>query len=137
MSSSLTASLQAFLQADATLTAAMPGGVWVEPAPMAVSEPFVVLELVGGTDEGFGGGPRHTGATYTIAAMTPAGRADEGRTAATQIDALLDYAAITTALSGFRVLGVRRVAPVDETYEDGTARWVRVGGEYQFWVEVT
>jgi hypothetical protein len=135
VSSPLSKSLQEYLTADATLLAAMPGGVYMDPAPQNVVQPFVVMELMDGRDEGYGGGPRITGATYSIAAFAPASIADQARTAAERIDALLDYAALT--LDGHAVLGVRRVAPVDETFEETTGRWAKVGGEYQLWVEVT
>lgn len=136
MSSSLSAALQAYLQADATLLAACPGGVWMDPAPDQITQPFVTLTLVSGRDEGYGGGPRITGATYEITAVAPVASAGAARTAAARIDVLLDYAAITSTLTGHRVLGVRRVAPVDDTLEEITGRWSRIGGEYELWVEV-
>jgi hypothetical protein len=135
MSSSLTAALASFLAADATLLTGMGGGVWVDPAPQATTQPFVLIELVEGRDEGYGGGPRITGATFSITALAPAASVAAARTAAARLDVLLDYASITTSLSGFLVLGVRRVAPIDEALEEVTGRWVRVGGEYQLFVE--
>jgi len=134
MSSSLAAALQTFLQADATLIATCTGGVWMDPAPQAVTQPFVLLELVEGRDEGYGGGPRITGATFGITAVAPAASVAAARTGAARLDVLLDFANVS--LTGFNMLGVRRVAPIDDTLEEISGRWVRVGGEYTFFVEV-
>lgn len=133
MSSTLTASLQAFLAADATLTAAAVGGVWVDPAPAGVQQPFVVLEQTFGTDEGYGGGPGYSTVAYEVSAVAPASSVAAVRTAAARIDALLHYEVPT--LTGFRVLGCRRTAPVDVVLEETTGRWVKVGGEYTVMVE--
>jgi hypothetical protein len=40
-----------------------------------------------------------------------------------------------TSLTGFLVLGNRNTALIDETYEEVTGRWVRVGGEYELFAE--
>lgn len=136
MSSSLTAALQARLQADATLLAAAAGGVWVDPAPDNVTQPFVVIEQSFGTDEGGGGGPRYTTVTYEVAAVAPAASVAAARTAAARLDVLLDYKS-GLSLTGFAVLGCRRTAPIDEHLEEVTGRWVRVGGEYTLLVQAS
>jgi hypothetical protein len=134
VSSSLTAALQAALAADSPLVAACPGGVWVDPAPDGVTEPFVVVEQTFGFDEGVGGGPRHSRVTYEVCAVAPAAQVASVRTAAARLDALLDYELGYTALTGYRVLGCRRTAPVDVALEEVTGRYVKVGGEYTLWV---
>lgn len=134
MSSSLTAALQQMLAADSALITACPGGVWVDPAPDGVTQPFVVLEQTFGYDEGVGGGPRHSRVTYEISAVAPAAQVAAVRTAAARLDALLDYELGYTALTGYRVLGCRRSAPVDVALEETSGRWVQVGGEYTLWV---
>jgi hypothetical protein len=131
MSSTLTAALQAYLAADATLTTAAPGGVWLDPAPEGIVEPFVVIEPTGGNDEGCGIGRL----TYEVVAVAQATAIAGVRTAANRVDTLLDYAAIRSSLSGFLVLGNRNTSPIDETYEEVTGRWVRVGGEYTLFAE--
>ena len=131
MSSTVTASLQAYLAADATLTAAAVGGVWVEPAPQDVAEPFVVIEPTGGGDEGCG----ITRLTYEVAVVAPTVSVGTVRTAAERLDWLLHYAAMRESLDGFLVLGNRNTAPIDETYEEITGRYVRVGGEYTLLAE--
>ena len=131
MSSTLTASLQAYLAADATLTAAAVGGVWLDPAPQDVAEPFVVIEPTGGVDEGCG----ITRLTYEVTAVAPTGAVGTVRTAAERLDGLLHYAAIRESLDGFLVLGNRNTSPIDETYEEITGRYVRVGGEYTLLAE--
>ena len=136
MSNSLTAALQALLAADSTLTTAMPGGVWVDPAPDGMTQPFVVLEQSFGTDEGGGGGPRYTTVAYEVAAIAPSASVAAARTAAARIDVLLDYKS-GLSLTGFRVLGCRRTAPIDEHLEEVTGRWVRVGGEYTLVVQAS
>jgi len=133
VSSSLAASLQAVLAADATLLAAAPGGVWVDPAPDGVAQPFVVLEQTFGADAGYGGGGRYSTVTYEVRVVAPASQVATVRTAAARIDALLHDARPT--LTGFRVLGCRRTAPVDVVLEETTGRWVQVGGEYTVMVE--
>ncbi len=133
MSGSLSASLQAMLAADATLSAACPGGVWMDPAPDGVDQPFVVVDLAFGTDDGYGGGPGHTEVAYEVCVVAPSTSVATARTAAARIHTLLHYA--TPTVSGFRVLGSRRTAPVDETIEEGSGRWVRLGGEYTLLVE--
>ncbi len=127
MSSSLTAAMQAYLAADATLTAAATGGVWLDPGPQDVVQPFVVIEQIGGNYEGCD----IERTVYTVAAVAPAASVALVRTAANRLEALLDDTAnIRTSLTGFVVLGNWRTAPIDETLEEGTGRWVRVGGEF-------
>jgi hypothetical protein len=104
VSSTLTAALQAYLAADATLTAAAVGGVWLDPAPQN-------------------------------AVVAQASDVATVRTAAERLNTLLDYAAMLSSLTGFLVLGNRNTSPIDETYEDITGRWVRVGGEYTLFAE--
>ena len=136
MSNSLTASLQALLAADATLVATAVGGVWVDPAPDGISQPFVVLEQSFGTDEGGGGGPRYTTVAYEVSAVAPAASVAAARTLAARLDVLLDYKS-GLALTGFSVLGCRRTAPIDEHLEEASGRWVKVGGEYTLVVQAT
>jgi hypothetical protein len=131
VSSTLTAALQAYLAADATLTAAAVGGVWLDPAPQNVVEPFVVIEPTGGNDEGCGIGRL----TYEVTVVAQASDVATVRTAAERLNTLLDYAAMLSSLTGFLVLGNRNTSPIDETYEDITGRWVRVGGEYTLFAE--
>jgi hypothetical protein len=131
VSSTLTAALQADLASDATLTAAAVGGVWLDPAPQNVVEPFVVIEPTGGNDEGCGIGRL----TYEVTVVAQASDVATVRTAADRLNTLLDYAAMLSSLTGFLVLGNRNTSPIDETYEDITGRWVRVGGEYTLFAE--
>jgi hypothetical protein len=127
VSSSLTAALQAYLAADATLTAAASGGVWLEPGPQDVGQPFVVIEPAGGFYEGCD----IERSVYVIAAVAPAASVATVRTAANRLEVLLDdNANIRTSLSGFTVLGNWRTSPIDETLEEVSGRWVRVGGEF-------
>ena len=66
--------------------------------------------------------------------FAPAAQVAAVRTAAARLDALLDYELGYTALTGYRVLGCRRTAPVDVALEEATGRYVQVGGEYTIWV---
>lgn len=136
MSSSLTAGVVARLAGDATLISACPGGVWRYPAPQGLTQPFVTVDFTLGRDEGCGGGPRMTEATYEIVAVAPAAQVATARTAAARIDALLDYQQGWT-LTGFLVSGCRRTAPIDQQDEEGTSRWVLIGGEYTLMVEAS
>jgi len=133
VSSTLTASLHSYLAADATLLAAAVGGIWVDPAPEGVAQPFVVVEQTLASDAGYGGGGRYSTVTYEVSAVAPASQVAAVRTAAGRLDALLHDARPT--LTGFRVLGCRRTAPVDMVMEETTGRWVQVGGEYTVMVE--
>jgi hypothetical protein len=127
VSSSLTAALQAYLAADATLTAAATGGVWIEPAPQGVTQPFVVIEPTGGFYEGCD----IERSVFDVTAVAPAASVASVRTAANRLEVLLDdNADIRTSLTGFVVLGNWRTSPIDETLEEVTGRWVRVGGEF-------
>lgn len=136
MSSDVTAGLIARLAGDATLMVSCPGGVWRYPGPQSITQPFVTVEFSTGRDEGCGGGPRMTEATYEVVAVAPAASVATARTAAARIDALLDYQQGWT-LTGYTVSGCRRTAPIDEQEEEGTSRWVKVGGEYTLVVEAT
>ena len=131
MSSSLTASLQAYLAADTALITAAPGGVWVDPGPQSVTEPFVLIVPTGGDDQGCG----IDLVTYEVTAVARPSSVAGVRTAAARIDTLLDYSSMRTSLTGYAVLGNRRTLPIDETYEEITGRWVRVGGEYTLFAE--
>jgi hypothetical protein len=131
VSSTLTAALQAYLAADATLTAAASGGVWLDPAPQNVAEPFVVIEPAGSNDEGCG----ISRLTYEVTAVAQASDVTTVRTAADRLDTLLNHSAMRTSLVGFLVLGNRNTSLIDETYEEVTGRWVRVGGEYELFAE--
>jgi hypothetical protein len=106
VSSTLTAALQAYLAADATLTAAAVGGVWLDPAPQNVAEPFVVIEPTGGNDEGCGIGRL----TYEVTVVAQASDVATVRTAADRLNTLLDYAAMLSSLTGFLVLGNRNTS---------------------------
>jgi hypothetical protein len=131
VSSTLTAALQAYLAADVTLTAAAAGGVWIDPAPQGVTEPFVLIEPAGGYDEGCG----ISRLMYEVTAVAQASDVATVRTAANRLDTLMEHSAMRTALTGFVVLGNRNTSLVDETYEEITGRWVRVGGEYTLFAE--
>ena len=136
MSSSVTAGLQARLQADATLIGFCPGGVYIWPAPQGITQPFVTIEFTFGRDEGCGGGPRISEVTYEVAAVAPASLVATARSAAARIDALLDYQQGWT-LTGHQVSGCRRTALIDRHEDDGNQRWVTVGGEYALVVAAT
>ena len=136
MSSTLTAGLVARLAGDATLTAACPGGVWRYPAPQGITQPFVTVEFSLGRDEGCGGGTSLTEATYEVVVVAPAAQVATARTAAARLQALLDYQQ-GWSLPGYRVSGCRRTAPIDQQEEEGTSRWVHIGGEYTLMVEPT
>ena len=136
MSSDITAGLQARLAGDATLAGLCPGGVFVWPAPLGVTQPFITVEMSSARDEGCGGGPRLSEVIYEVAAVAPASQVATARQAAARIDALLDYQQGWT-LTGYQVSGCRRTALVDSHEEDGSQRWVTLGGEYALWVART
>lgn len=136
MSDSITSGLQAYLAADSALTTACPGGVWVEPGPQGVTQPFVTVELVTAQDEGCGGGPSLTTYVYEVVVVAPAASVSAARTGAARLQALLDYVQ-GWSLTGYTVSGCRRTAPIDEHEEAGSGRWVRLGGEYTLVVDAT
>lgn len=126
---SIEGAIVARLAGDGALTALAPGGVWLEPAPDGIPEPYVVVGLQTSEDFDVLGGERAIEAVeYLVKAVGagPSGGAVEA--AARRIDEVLHNGTLTLESGSLMAIGRReRVRYV----EDGeAARFQHAGGVY-------
>jgi hypothetical protein len=132
-SSDIDSALVAKLQADATLMALMPGGVWIDEGPASLTQ-FVIVSLVDEADDPVFGKRAIEDALYLVEAREKKPLTGSGniKAAAARIDALLEDQVLTVA--GYAHMALHREArirltEVDET--DSSIRWWRRGGHYR------
>lgn len=131
-SSDIDVALVAKLQGDATLTALMPDGVWVDEAP-AGKQAFVIVSLVSALDTPIFEGRGTEDALYLVEAreLSTVG-VSRIKAAAARIDALLQLGTLTIAGYGFQVMRrTERVRMTEIDDVDSSIRWLRRGGRYQ------
>jgi hypothetical protein len=120
------------LQSDATLQTLLPDGVYFDAAPQG-RQRFALVSLVSHLDdyefEGFKAFERFE---YLIKAVIFSTSASDARTAATQIETIMQNA-VTMTPTGYKVVRCQRVAyrRYSEPDVDPAQRWQHEGGQYE------
>lgn len=131
------------LRADATLTALMPDGVYIDEAPPGMKR-FVLVSLVTTRDETMFEGRAFEDNLYLVKAVALSTVTADIKAAAARIDALLDpqppAPPATLTIAGYHLMVMKRVSrerrtEVDDT--DSAIRWQHRGGQYQVMVAPT
>lgn len=124
------------LRADATLDTLAPGGVYLDMAPPAVSEPFVLVTLQAHEDthEQSGQSAFETGYVL-VKAVGQATTRSAVKSAAARIHAVLNGATLT--ISGGTSVDVKRDSRIAYVEADGPVRWQHSGGLYAVMADPT
>lgn len=121
------------LASDATLLAIPIGGVFRGIAPDGTATPYLVMAPMSGHDVYGPGSPRYMDdLLMQVYAIGPAASYANTRTAANQLDTLLEKSAGTVS-SGI-VIACRRQQPLALDELVGGVIWSRLGGLYRLWV---
>lgn len=130
-SSDIDSALVAMLAGDATLTALLPGGVYIDEAPPG-STRFVIVSLVDEADDAVFGQRAIEDALYLVKAVALSTAGADLKAAAARIDALLEDGVLTVAgytpMALFREARIR-LTEVDQL--DPSIRWFHRGGHYR------
>lgn len=116
---------------DPTLAALVPDGVYVDEAPPNAQR-FVIVALADAQDVPVFGGRAYEDKRYTIVAKMLSTAGGDIRSAAAQIDYLLEDVVLEAA--GYECMTVYRERPIRETDvddRDPALRWFHRGGEYR------
>jgi len=118
------------LQRDPTLAALAPDGVYMDEAPPNAQR-FVIVALADAEDVPVFGGRAYEHKQYTVVAKMLNTAGGDIRSAAAQIDYLLEDVVLVAA--GYACMAVYRERPIRETDVDDTdpsLRWFHRGGLY-------
>jgi len=134
-SAAIDAAMVAYLRADATLTALLPDGVYLDQAPQD-SERYALVRLVDAQDESTFDGRAFEIVIYEVAAVGMSRAIDGGALAdaAARIDTLLEGAQLAAAgypapATVARIGRLRGAFELED--EDRSVRWFRRGGVYE------
>ena len=130
-SSLIDAAILAKLVNDATLSALLPDGVWMDEAKQGAQR-FVIVSLIQEFDEGEFGGRAFEDALYLVKAVALATTGADVKTAAARIDTLLEDQPLTA--TGYTWMATFREERVRFTEVDGvdpSIRWQHRGGRYR------
>ncbi len=137
-----TGAIVAYLDADTTLAALAPGGVWTDPAPEAatpitsgaVAPVFVTVGLLSDRPQWCSGGLGFHDALYTVQAVGPSDRLRDIEAASLRIFELLTRSeGEGRDIDGWEIGGLRLEAVVefpDPEVATGI-RWEHRGGQYR------
>lgn len=115
------------LAADATLTAAAPGGIWQDEAPQATTGTHIIVSLSASLDVPQFRGTAWEERLYLVKAVgTTKLLAD---TAAARIKALLDGGTLT--VTGYTTMGVWREQVISYVESVGDVRFYHSGGLFR------
>jgi hypothetical protein len=136
--SAIDAALVGLLNADPTLQALAPDGVYVDEAPPNAQR-FVIVALADAVNDWtYDAGRAVEDKVYTVVAKMLSTAGGDIKSAAARIDALLEDAALTVA--GYADVRVRQDRPIRETdvdTVDPSLRWFHRGGEYRVHAAIT
>lgn len=130
-SSAIDAAVIALLQADATLSALVPDGVWMDEAAEG-SKRFVVVALLDEVDVGQFGGRAYEDTLYVVKAVMLSTAGGNIRQAAARIDELLEDQPLTVSGYGWMTMHREnrvRLTEVDDV--NAAIRWHHRGGHYR------
>jgi hypothetical protein len=122
-----------YLNADATLAAALPDGAYYGEAPPGAKR-FLVVDLVTHEDVGAYGDDAYQTITYLVRAIALSSLVDEGamQTIASQLYTVLHGAQIPVAgyAAGVTLARVARIRATVPDLIDKTLRWYYRGGQF-------
>lgn len=141
-----TGAIVAYLDADATLTALAPGGVWTDPAPEAatpidgknVAPVFVTVGLLSDRPQWCSGGLGYHDALYTVQAVGPSDRLRDIEAASLRIYELLTRSVDDGLdIDGWDVsFRLEAVVEFPDPEAATGIRWEHRGGQYRAFADV-